>query len=97
MEGILHVFSKHCTTYQIQFHGQLLGRLGLREHLGKKTPTDLQLALSTLSHIFHASIPTLVPCNKAEIKRLAGQLLHNEGWREPLFFARGVVGLQRMW
>lgn len=62
MEGILHVFSKHCTTYQIQFHGQLLGRLRRREHSGeKKAPTDLQLALSTLSHFpcFHLNVSTM--------------------------------------
>lgn len=53
-------------------------------------------SLSPPSPIFHASISPIVLCNKAEIKRLAGQLLHNESWREP-FFASGVAGLQRMW
>lgn len=53
-------------------------------------------SLSPPSPIFHASISPIVLCNKAEIKRLTGQLLHNESWREP-FFASGVAGLQRMW
>lgn len=91
------MFSKHCTTYQIQFHGQLLCCLWPESIQKEKKPyrSTLCSSLPPPSPIFHASISHILPCNKAEIKRLAGQLAYNESWREP--FASGVVGLQRMW
>lgn len=57
--------------------------------------STLCFSLPPSSSIFHASISQILLCNKAEIKRLVGQLKYNESWREP--FASGVVGLQRMW
>lgn len=68
-----------------------------RKHSKKKKTyrSSLCSSLPPHSHIFHASISQILVCNKAEIKRPAGQLKYNESRREP--FASGVVGLQRMW
>jgi len=93
-----NVFSKHCTTYQIQFHRQSLRCLWPRvfkkrskARRRKKGPTSPP----PLSPIFHASISQIL-CNKAKIKRLAGQLkstMRVEWSIFFFFFAWGVVGL----
>ncbi len=89
MEDILLVFSLQWTTYQIQFHGQFAIHSLTWEHSKMERTYRYTLCSSSLPPFFPLLPFYRYYVIKLKIKRLAGQLEHNESRGKTFCFRAG--------